>query len=178
MATWPGWERDVLTGIRAPINADAVRFLDQWHSFEGGAALNNPLNTTQPEPGATDYNSAHVKNYPSSAIGSKATVATLENGFYNDILAALRSGRPFAYGNKGAVAAQVQKWGTFGFAAWYLQQGIASQPGVTPEPPKGGPVAPKALNAWSHFTGQLAVNLPTQLRRARTIRRAALRSLR
>ncbi len=178
MSTWPGWERDILTAIKAPINADTTKFLDEWHSYEGGVAINNPLNTTQPEAGATNYNGAGVKNYPSSQVGTTATRATLENGRYPDILAALRSGKPFAYGDKGAVEREIQTWGTFGFAAWYAQQGV-----TIPAPPKsapkpGDPVAPAALNAWTHFTQQLGVNLPTQLRRAKAVRRAALRSLR
>lgn len=177
MATWPGWERDVLTGIQAPINADTSKFMLTWHSYEGGAAANNPMNTTQPEPGATDYNSVHVKNYPSSLIGTRATVTTLENGYYPAILAALRSGRPFSYGDKGAVSAQVQKWGTFGFAAWYSQQGIAAQPGTPPPAPSADVNTASGHRGYADLRNSVARHLPTQLSRSRSSTHAALQTL-
>lgn len=113
MATWPGWEGDVLRAIGAPTTAANVAFLDTWQRYEGGSAAFNPLNTTQNESGATDYNSVGVKNYPSAKVGAKATASTLTNGFYPDVVAALRSGNPQP---SQAVEAQIRTWGTSGFA--------------------------------------------------------------
>lgn len=59
------------------------RVWDAWQRAEGGSARFNAWNTTEPWPGATDYNPAHVKNYPSSSAGTAATVATLYNGHYH-----------------------------------------------------------------------------------------------
>lgn len=50
-----------------------------WAQSEGGTARNNMLNTTLPKPGATDYNWAHVKNYPSEETGIDATVETFDS---------------------------------------------------------------------------------------------------
>ena len=80
---------------------------------EGGNWFNgaryNPLDTTLPEPGATDMNSVGVKAYTSWSEGLAATVETLENGLYGNILAALSAGD-----NAPAVAAAVavSPWGT------------------------------------------------------------------
>jgi len=49
-----------------------------WAQSEGGSARNNMLNTTLPKSGATDYNSVHVKNYPSAEVGIQATVETFD----------------------------------------------------------------------------------------------------
>jgi hypothetical protein len=175
--TWPGWDRDILTALRAPINTATLLFLDTWHSYEQSSCTNNPLNTTQVEPTSTRCNSAGVQSYPSSAVGTTATVATLENGRYADILAALRSGSPFTYGNKGAVATQLQTWGTFNFANWYLQQGIAGQPGTTPAPVGEAQSFALGVSGWHALNHSLATTLPTALMRTRALRRDILRRL-
>jgi hypothetical protein len=177
VSVWPGWERDVLTALKAPINADTTKFMDEWHAFEGGSALNNPLNTTQPELGATNYNSVGVKNYPSSAVGTKATVTTLENGRYPDIIGALRSGVPFTYGNKGAVSSQIQTWGSFNFANWYMQQGIAAQPGVPAETAPSGTMGTQSMTAWHVLSLTLGREVPQSLQHSQKARAAALHKL-
>jgi hypothetical protein len=178
VSVWPGWERDVLTALKAPIDADTTKFMDTWHDYEGGSALNNPMNTTQPEPGATNYNSVGVKNYVSSASGTLATVTTLENGRYPDILAALRSGKPFAYGNKGAVASQLQTWGSFTFANWYMQQGIASQPGVPAETTPPSTMGTQSIQAWHVLSLTLGREVQRSLQHSQKARAAALHKLR
>lgn len=90
MATFSGWEAAVLTKVGAPVTPINVRFLDAWQREEGGDATNNPLNTTLPEPGAGNYNSVGVKNYPSATVGAAATAATLRGGYPN-IVAALKA---------------------------------------------------------------------------------------
>jgi hypothetical protein len=46
---------------------------------EGGNAKNNMLNTTLVWPGATNYNSVGVKNYPSEYAGVEATSQTFDS---------------------------------------------------------------------------------------------------
>lgn len=70
----------------------------------------NPYNTTQPWPGATDFNSVHVKNYPTYVEGVQATVKTLTNGFYVDLLATMRRDDVTAQEVANAIAAS--PWGT------------------------------------------------------------------
>ena len=62
------------------------------------AAASNPLDSTLPEPGSTIFNTIvlagggviHVQNYPDAAEGAAATAATIANGHYPRIIAALR----------------------------------------------------------------------------------------
>lgn len=78
---------------------------------EGGTARYNPLNTTEPWPGATDYNDAGVKNYPTGADGIEATYLTLTNGHYNGIVRDMRthlSARQMVERN----ASEFDVWGT------------------------------------------------------------------
>lgn len=94
------WIKTVLTAIGAPstqANINSVKAWIQKESVYPGNGQNtgglfNPLNTTRTASGATDYNSVGVKNYVSEVQGLSATVATLLQGNYNDIVGALRSG--------------------------------------------------------------------------------------
>jgi hypothetical protein len=101
----------VLHGIGAPVTAANLHALLAWQRAEGGSARFNPFNTTQPARGATNYNSIGVRNYTSYQQGLQATIATLKNGHYGGVLAALHQGR-----NPLAVAAAVgaSPWGTSG----------------------------------------------------------------
>lgn len=116
MAAWNGWEKSVLEWLQFPATSDNVEFLDEWQKYEGGTAAYNPLNTTLEMPGSTEYNSAGVQEYQSAEQGAEATVSTLKNGYYPDVLAALKSGAPLQYENRSALIADIRTWGTTGFA--------------------------------------------------------------
>lgn len=116
----------VLNLIGAPVTPNTLTLCRTWQGYEGGSAAWNPWNTTQWAEGATTYNSAGVKNYPDEATGEMATANTVRNGYYPDVLAAFRADLPMnQWGNSAAIIAQINTWGTHGFAA-YLQS-IAKQ---------------------------------------------------
>jgi hypothetical protein len=84
-----------------------------WTRAEGGTAAFNPFNTTEPWPGATDYNTALVKNYPTASAGIAATVKTLRNGYYPGLVRDFR--KPYLLSARKLVtrnAAELDKWGT------------------------------------------------------------------
>jgi len=103
-----GWNANVRDGIVA-----------QEHG-ESTEAKCNPLASTEPWPGSTDYNSAGVKNYASLQDGLAATKATLENGNFPRMLAAGRQGDPSAY----VEAVASEPWGTWSTEA-QAQQALA-----------------------------------------------------
>lgn len=86
----------LLQKLGAPVTKSNLQFLIAWSNEEGGHWHNgahfNPLNTTLNESGATTFNSVGVKAYTSWDQGVTATAATLQNGRYNDIVAALKGG--------------------------------------------------------------------------------------
>lgn len=63
-------------------------------ALEDTAAGFNPLATEEDWPGATDFNSAGVKNYPTEQDGIDAVCAAWQNGDYNDILKACKAQDP------------------------------------------------------------------------------------
>lgn len=125
-----GFYKDVLRAIGAPVTENNVSILRKWQTFEGGNAAWNPLNTTQGMPGATDYNSVHVRNYPDRATGVAATAKTLTNRYYPDLVAAMRNDWPLSKYNKPNILAQMRIWGTTNFAD-YISGGVGAPATVT-----------------------------------------------
>jgi hypothetical protein len=83
---------DFLARLGMPRSAENVRAIIAWQQAEGTRARFNPLATTQPWPGATNFNSVGVKNFASYEDGLAANVDVIRNGRYENILAALRRG--------------------------------------------------------------------------------------
>lgn len=96
-----GWAE----GVRDGIVAQMMR--------ENTGAAWNPLATTEPYPGATDWNSAGVKNYPTLQAGLNATKATLENGHYPGMLSGGSAGSASGYVDGCAAS----PWGTWSSTA-------------------------------------------------------------
>src|SRR5215467_4175373 len=109
------WAKQLLKSLGAPVTDANVASLVKWENKEGGhfhnTAYYNPLNTTQPESSATSMNSVGVKAYTSWQQGFKATIETLKNGHYPDILAALAAGKGMTGHEAG-----LGTWGTGSFA--------------------------------------------------------------
>ena len=114
------WIKAVLSGLGAPATAANVDSMMDWISHEsvfpggnGEGGKWNPLNTTQTESGSTSYNSVGVQNYPDEQTGINATIQTLNNGNYGDILMMLKSGQ----GLKSGASAGLSKWSGGGYTS-------------------------------------------------------------
>jgi peptidoglycan hydrolase CwlO-like protein len=79
-ATFGDWAGLLLSRLGAPGCQENLVAVVSWEAAEGTAAAYNPLATTHDVPGATVFNSAGVKNYPSLEVGVHATIDTLEWG--------------------------------------------------------------------------------------------------
>lgn len=148
MASFPGWEQQLLAELGAPVTPNTLNFLRAWQRAEGGTAAFNPLNTTLSAPGATAYNSVGVRDYPSANEGIRATAQTLQGPYrnYAEIVEGLR--RNLDAGKLASLVAG-SPWGTGGGVARVLGSGVGSS-GVsssyTPAQPaarvQAPPVAP------------------------------------
>lgn len=118
------WLADVLNGIGAPASENNEAIISRWAHWEGSRAAWNALDTTRPADGAWPYNVIrmrnggviHVWNYPDERTGAAATAATIRNGHYPAVLAALRADAPLSSWRTAEVRAEVRLWGTGGFA--------------------------------------------------------------
>ena len=64
----------ILEGIGAKPTPENMKFMYAWRQSEGKAGRYNPFNTTQPMPGATNFNSVGVKHYLSLEDGVNAKI--------------------------------------------------------------------------------------------------------
>jgi cell wall-associated NlpC family hydrolase len=106
------WQGLLLEKLGKPDTPANRQFLDAWQRSEGGTAANNPFNTTQRAPGSTAYNTNNgfpVQSYTNPQQGIQATVDTLNNGRYANILNALQQGNSAL---NAAYALRDSPWGT------------------------------------------------------------------
>jgi hypothetical protein len=120
--SWPAgsyapqtWAPAFLADSSLPRTPCDVAAVIAWIGAEGSnPGWHNPLDSTMPEPGSSPVNSDGVQSYTSWRQGLAATAATIHNGLYPGILAALAAGNN-AQAVAGAVAAS--PWGTQAFTA-------------------------------------------------------------
>jgi hypothetical protein len=107
------WAGAFLADAGLPRTACNMSAVEGWERAEGtyGRYL-NPLDTTEREPGSWPVNPVGVQHYTSWGQGLHATVVTLYNGHYPQIIAALRAADS---AQKAADAVGASVWGT----AWY-----------------------------------------------------------
>ncbi len=182
--TYEAFAQDCLGAIGnlAPLQG-TLNFMAGWMGCESGgsanAAANNPLNCTLSMAGDSVYNSAGVKNYPNWSEGVVATVTTLKNGLYPDLLAALLENDAAALrGPSAGVNADLSMWSAGSYTAGdyycgrqfysdgaqYLNDLVAGNgPGGNPAPPPGSspplpnPV-PSGIPGWFQAIAQWIQN--------------------
>lgn len=91
-------------------------FIRSWAHWEDSSATFNPMDTELEVVGATDYNSAGVKNYPDLETGIMATFETLHNGMYEG-LDFSKLGKPGF--NISSYLPALNIWGTGNSANYY-----------------------------------------------------------
>ena len=129
----PDWRERILLGVGVRPTSENLRFFDAWAQAEGGQAENNPFNTTQRTSGSIgNYNNLGggigVQRYNSPQAGIDATIQTLTNGRYGNIIGALRQG------DSAMAAAQAlanSPWGTGALTMKVLGGSGAGLPTVT-----------------------------------------------
>ena len=106
----------ILEKLGATPTATNLNLLVAWsycekpHYSGSSWQWNNPLNTTEPGFGATtSVNSAGVKQYPTKSEGIAATVATLSNGRYSNLVTALKNSNSSLF---FAQTGEMKTWGT------------------------------------------------------------------
>lgn len=112
-------------GLNVPVWASNVFAMVTWEGAENTNASCNPLATTQSEPGSWNFNSAGVKNYQNYDgetcwyWGVYATLQTLNNGYYNNILSVLDNPNSSDYTQCVDLADAVgnSPWGTGNFSS-------------------------------------------------------------
>jgi hypothetical protein len=96
--------------LKLPTTTSRIYFGVAWAASEGSEAKNNPFDTTEPYPDATEFNSTGVKNYKTWEDGIYATVTTLKNGNYEELLNVLKD--PKSNAARCIMALNGSSWGS------------------------------------------------------------------
>jgi hypothetical protein len=114
------WIERVRANLEIPQDHQTYRFFEAWAVAEGGTARWNPLNTTNHvtstahgEWQGTDYNTIGVCNYNKAWQGILATVDTLEQTLFGDLLVDLRQAQA-----NGTTAEQLVKQNSAAIKTW------------------------------------------------------------
>lgn len=175
MATWPGWEPDLLRAAQIANSANRRKFLDDWHAHADSDCRNNPVDLTVQSAGSSDCASlpaigARAQNYTTTGNAGHAFFAQLHSGRFPALLHALQSTNPYTVTNTGTVAEELSLWGSQTFSGIYFTE-TANAPGRG-----GGPVgakAPHAHQGWHALRRSVNTNLPAALRDSeKAVRRA------
>lgn len=140
----------VLAGLGAPITQNNINKLSAIAQQEGKHGTYNPMNWVRNAPGATDYNSVGVKNYPNLGTGVLQTVAGLNQSNTLELKANLISDGPYAqfisaankfYGSWGGGTVNVSESDANTASGTKLLEGTVTQPeiegvakAITPDP--------------------------------------------
>jgi cell wall-associated NlpC family hydrolase len=175
----PDWRERILMGVGVRPTQENLKFMDAWAKAEGGDASNNPFNTTQVVGGVhRNYNQLGgglgVQNYVSPQQGIDATVNTLTNGRYGNIIGALRDGDDAM---KSAAALAASPWGTGGLVQKILGGGGSTSPaaltdtgGSTPAPGAPAPQQPPSFQErLAFYSGQPGATEPGLVQKPPTL---------
>jgi hypothetical protein len=104
---------DVLKGLGIPNpNQYQIQFMKSWRQHEGGKAAFNPLNTTLKTTNSQPYNYVPVRNYPDRQTGLNATIDTLKNGKYTNVINAIKNIQNENGISNAMVAVNNSPWGS------------------------------------------------------------------
>jgi hypothetical protein len=109
---------DVLKGLNiSNPNPSQIQFMKIWRQHEGGKAAWNPFNTTEILPGALTYNLTDagaplVKSYPNRSLGLQATLKTLKNGRYINIINSIKNIKTQSDINQAINSVNSSPWGS------------------------------------------------------------------
>ena len=117
----------ILKGIDAPVTTNTLTFFFAWRDFEAGNAAFNPFNTTQRYNDSIKYNSVGVQHYRTQDDGIEATIKTLKNGRYNDLVSRLKNDES---SESIASSADLNIWGSHDGPLRLLKSGRT----INPEP--------------------------------------------
>ena len=107
------WALDFLAAIgNTNPSPETLAFVVAWQQGENTAAQHNPLATTQPWTGDSCFNyidgKCGVRNYQTRQDGLDATVTTISNGAYPNILAGIQTSDP----ERALNDIELSTWGT------------------------------------------------------------------
>ena len=176
MATWTGWQSDLLARAGFTASDGNLHFMTAWGSHSKTDCSSNPVMISWPLGRSKDceplgIRSLQIQAYTSHAQGASAFDQQLRQDDYSHIISALQSNDPYSLPDADAkgVYNDLVRWGTPEAANAYANATYASQ---TP-----GAKTPQAHSGWAALRVSLNEHMPAQLNASQKTTAAALRTL-
>jgi hypothetical protein len=178
VATWSGWQDQLLKAAGLPTSSDNETFLSDWNKSADSNCQNNPVDISHATSGSTNCKklttTRTAQNYAGHAGAASAFRAEIQSGNYPHLRAALASGKPYNVSDSHDVIGDLIVWGSEKFA--FELTNNYGQP--QPQPPTGGQIrAPHALGGWGDMQRSVNRNLPATLKQSNRYTVRALQSL-
>lgn len=180
MATWSGWQTQLLNAANLPTGGDNVRFMSDWASHANRPnCARNPVDISHRATGSTNCgslpSSKTAQAFTTHARAAGAFAAQLTPADYSHLHAALVSTAPYESTHTAGVALDLEKWGSTRFQQAYIAEtGTGSGVGGG----GGDSTAPHATKAWGDLQRQVNSTMPTTLRRVGALQAATSTVLR
>ncbi len=181
MATWSGWENQLLSKAGLPTTADNRKFLDNWTDWDVSNCQNNPINLSHVNTGSFDCHrltdTRTAQSYATHATAALAFQSEISSGNFPILFAQLNTGHPFSNADDNTTqvgAAELVAWGT---------PGLASKLADIYPPSSGGGGGGGAGGStgihkgWNDLRKSVNHNIPTSLNASAKMTNAALRKL-
>lgn len=175
MATWSGWQQQLLRAAGLPTSANNVSFITAWNKHANTNCRNNPVDISLDISGASPCkltaNPQHrARNYSSHDQAAGQFASQLRSGPYPRLLAQLDDSDPYNTDKYPGVTGDLTQWGSEKFANWYSTQITNSLTG-------GGVTAPLAHKGWADLRRSANHRGPSELHDSDRLTTAALRAL-
>src|SRR5215472_7936490 len=179
MATWNGWQEQLLTAAKLPTAESTQNFLYDWSQHATSDCRNNPVDISHAATGATNCHkltkTRTAKKYVSHAQAATAFSAQIHSGNFPSLLAALKTADPYQSPDAAGVAADFSKWGSAAMATYYTNH--ASTGSGSGSTGGGDGSFAHAHNGWTDLQHSINDNMPAALRASQRNTSAALRAL-
>ena len=178
MATWSGWQSQFMHAAGMIVTPPCTRFLTEWAANASHNCGNNPIDLSEPMPGATKCANntgvlPTVWRYTTHTQAANAFKFELLYPWADDIRKALDSGNPYQYVQADRVVSDLVSWGSVKFANVFKGETSGSGGG----PSGGGGIAPHTHRAWADIQRSVNKHLPTAVRRVALSNQETLRAL-
>ena len=180
MATWTGWENQLLNAAGIIVTPPNRQLLDLWAKNALTSCRNNPIDLSHNVSGSTQCGAlpgifAHARNYTTHAKAASAFDQEIHASFAAQLLKAMDTGNPFQVKYASDVASVFVSWGTDKMLNAYLNAAGAGGGGGGGG---GGGIAPRTHKAWGDLQRSVNTHLPAAINHAAKVNAATLQKLR
>lgn len=127
MATWTGWQSQLLGAAGLPTGSNNHTFLTEWSTNANRyACANNPVDISHSVAGSSNCgqlpSSKIAQRFGSHGAAARAFTAQINSGDYTHLHAALKADDPYAASRANGVALDLERWGSTKWQAVYVQR--------------------------------------------------------